>query len=325
MNEAAFYCVCDSRYFLGAVGMLNSLRVLGHREPLYVLDCGLTPAQREILEPHVTLVPGPSDVPPYMLKTIAPLRHPSTTMVLIDTDVIVTRPLTDLIETAAGGRVVGFRNFSDRFFPEWGSLLDLGTAQRRPYISVSLVLLGGELGSEVMRLLDDRQRRIDFDDSLYGRNLPGYPFTYPEQDVLNAIIATRQEAEPLVAINSRGEVVPPFEGLSVVDAMSLRCADEDGTEPYFLHHFMDRKPWIEATEPGVYSTLLTRLLVADDVAVRVPERQVPLRLREGWAAAVERKRVQAVQRFRWHVSEPLSARIRGHRAPAGGHATTSGD
>ena len=201
MSDAAFYCVCDSRYFLGAVGMLNSLRVLGHREPLYVLDCGLEPAQREILEPHVTLVPGPSDVPPYMLKTIAPLRHPSPTMVLIDTDVIVTRPLTDLIETAAGGRVVGFRNFSDRFFAEWGSLLDLGTARRRPYVSVSLVLLGGELGAEVMRLLDDRQRRIDFDDSLYGRNLPGYPFTYPEQDVLNAIIATRQEAEPLVAIN----------------------------------------------------------------------------------------------------------------------------
>ncbi len=316
MSEAAFYCVCDSRYFLGAVGMLNSLRVLGHREPLYVLDCGLEPGQREILEPHVTLVPGPSDVPPYMLKTIAPLRHPAPTMVLIDTDVIVTRPLTDLIETAAGGRVVGFRNFSDRFFEEWGSLLDLGTPRRRPYISVSLVLLGGELGSEVMRLLDDRQRRIDFDDSLYGRNLPGYPFTYPEQDVLNAIIATRQEADPLVAINSRGEVVPPFEGLSVIDARSLRCADEDGTEPYFLHHFMDHKPWLEATEPGVYSTLLTRLLVADDVAVRVPGRQVPLRLREGWAAAVERKRVQAVQRFRWHVSEPLSARIRGHRSPA---------
>ncbi|MGH2925626.1 MAG: hypothetical protein ACRDK1_06590 [Solirubrobacterales bacterium] len=325
MSEAAFYCVCDSRYFLGAVAMLNSLRVLGHREPLYVLDCGLTPAQREIFGPHVTLVPGPSDVPPYMLKTIAPLRHPSPTMVLIDTDVIVTRPLTDLIETAAGGRVVGFRNFSNRFFPEWGSLLDLGTARRRPYISVSLVLLGGELGSEVMRLLDDRQRRIDFDDSLYGRNLAGYPFTYPEQDVLNAIIATRQEAEPLVAINSRGEVVPPFEGLSVVDAMSLRCADQDGTEPYFLHHFMDHKPWLEATEPGVYSTLLTRLLVADDVAVRVPERQVPLRLREGWAAALERKRIQAVQRFRWHVSEPLSARIRGLRAPAGRRATTSGD
>jgi hypothetical protein len=325
MSEAAFYCVCDSRYFLGAVGMLNSLRVLGHREPLYVLDCGLTPAQREILEPHVTLVPGPSDVPPYMLKTIAPLRHPSPTMVLIDTDVIVTRPLTDLIETAAGGRVVGFRNFSDRFFPEWGSLLDLGTPRRRPYISVSLVLLGGELGSEVMRLLDDRQRRVDFDDSLYGRNLPDYPFTYPEQDVLNAVIATRQEAEPLVAINSRGEVVPPFEGLSLVDARSLRCADEDGTEPYFLHHFMDHKPWLEATEPGVYSRLLTRLLVADDVAVRVPKRQVPLRLREGLPAALERKRVQAVQRFRWHVSEPLSARIRGLRAPASGRATTSGD
>jgi hypothetical protein len=42
-------------------------------------------------------------------------------------------------------------------------------------------------------------------------------------------------------------------------------------------------------------------------------------------AALERKRVQAVQRFRWHVSEPLSARIRGLRAPASGRATTSGD
>jgi len=88
---------------------------------------------------------------------------------------------------------------------------------------------------------------------------------------------------------------------------------------------MDHKPWLEATEPGVYSRLLTRLLVADDVAVRVPERQVPLRLREGWAAALERKRIQAVQRFRWHVSDPLSARIRGDRAPGSGRPKASGD
>ena len=39
--RAAFYCVADERYFLGAVGMLNSLRLLGHAEPIYVLDCGV--------------------------------------------------------------------------------------------------------------------------------------------------------------------------------------------------------------------------------------------------------------------------------------------
>jgi hypothetical protein len=317
---AAFYCVADSRYFLGAVGMINSLRLLGHREPLYVLDGGLTSQQRELLAPHATLVPAPSDAPPYLLKTIAPLRHPAEVTVLIDTDMIVTRPLTELIGKAADGHVVGFRNNSNRFFPQWGELLDLGTAQRRPYVSVSLVLLGGELGSGVLRLLDDRQRRVDFDRTLYGRNDTGYPFLYPEQDVLNAIIATRAEADPLVAVDERFEVVPPFTGLEVLDAETLRCAFPDGAEPYVLHHFMTRKPWLHATEPGVYSRLLGRLLVAGDVEVRVPERMVPLRLRTGWSAALDRKRVQAQERLRWYVGEPLSARLRGLRPGTGRRA-----
>src|SRR6266571_6317155 len=97
-SPAAFYCVTDSRYFLGAVGMVNSLRLLGHREPVYVLDCGLTAHQRELLTPHITLVAAPSDAPPWLLKTVAPLRHPADVMVLIDADIVVTRPLSELIE-----------------------------------------------------------------------------------------------------------------------------------------------------------------------------------------------------------------------------------
>jgi hypothetical protein len=309
-GEAAFYCVADARYFLGAVGMINSLRVLGHEETVYVLDCGLTARQRDLLAPHATLVPAPGDTPPYLLKTIAPLRHPAAVTVLIDTDMIVTRPLTQLIGTAAEGKVVGFKNDTNRFFPEWGQLLDLGTARRRPYVSVSLVALGGELGGEVLRLLDDRQRRVDFDRTLYGRNEADYPFLYPEQDVLNAVIATRSEADPLVCIDERFEVVPPFAGVQVLDARTLRCAFADGAEPYVLHHFMGRKPWLHATEPGVYSRLLSRLLVGADVRVKVPERMVPLRLRSGWSAALDRKRVQALQRWRWYVGDPLSARLR---------------
>ena len=91
--SAAFYCVADERYFLGAVGMINSLRVLGHDEPVFVLDCGLTDEQRELLAPHATLVAAPRDAPPWLLKTIAPLRHPAEVMVLIDADIIVTRSL----------------------------------------------------------------------------------------------------------------------------------------------------------------------------------------------------------------------------------------
>ncbi len=117
----AFYCVSDASYFLGAVGLVNSLRVLGHTEPIFVLDCGLTDAQREMLSPHVTLVRDESGTPPWLLKTIAPLAHPAEVMVLIDADMIVTRSFAELIDCAAEGRVVAFENNMDRFVPEWGS------------------------------------------------------------------------------------------------------------------------------------------------------------------------------------------------------------
>ena len=60
-NRAAFYCVADDRYFLGAVGMLNSLRLQGHTEPVFLLDCGLRPEQRELIATQTRLVPAPSN------------------------------------------------------------------------------------------------------------------------------------------------------------------------------------------------------------------------------------------------------------------------
>jgi 3-mercaptopyruvate sulfurtransferase SseA len=57
MPTAAFYAVSDSSYFLGAVGLINSLRLIGHLEPIYLLDCGLEEWQREAIEGEVTIVP----------------------------------------------------------------------------------------------------------------------------------------------------------------------------------------------------------------------------------------------------------------------------
>ena len=34
-RDGAFYTVADARYFLGAVGMINSLRLVGHDEPIF--------------------------------------------------------------------------------------------------------------------------------------------------------------------------------------------------------------------------------------------------------------------------------------------------
>jgi hypothetical protein len=308
VSAAAFYCVADAPYFIGAVGTINSLRVVGHTEPVFLLDCGLTHEQRAALEPHVTLVEAPRGLPPTLLKTIAPLSHPAEVMILIDTDLIVTRPLTELVEMASSGRVVAFRNDMDRFVPEWGDLLDLGEVRRQPYVAFALVCMDRSHGESVLRLIQDRQSRIDFERGHWGRDDPEYPLRYADQDVLNAILAARVDADRVVALDDRLAPTPPFAGLKLVDEGSLRCAYEDGTEPCVLHHYIV-KPWLEPTHHGIYSRLLRRLLVGADVAVKVPRRELPRRLRTGVLAYAERKRVNVLQRLRWHVREPLS-RIR---------------
>jgi hypothetical protein len=320
----AFYCVSDARYFLGAVGLVNSLRLLGHREKIFLLDCGLMPEQSRLLDPHVTLVRAPSNTPPTLLKEIAPLRHPAESMVLIDTDVVVTRPLTELIGNASRGHVVAFKNDLDRFVPAWGEVLDLGPVRRQPYLSFAFVAMGGSLGVQILRLIEDRQTRIDFDQTYWRkREMTDYPLLFADQDVLNAILASRVGADRVIALEQRLAALPPFNGLTVSDERLLGCAYEDGVEPYLLHHWLV-KPWLERTHDGAYSRLLRRLLVSADVAVRVPESQLPLWMRTGLLAYADRKRVDAREFLRYHVREPISASL-GKRARLNRERIADGD
>jgi hypothetical protein len=287
LPPAAFYCVSDERYFLGAVGMINSLRVLGHTEPVYLLDCGLTADQRRLLEPHATVVPAPSEAPPWLLKTVAPLRHPAEVMVLIDADIVVTRSLAELIERAAEPRVIAIENDTERFVAEWGELLGLGEVRRQPYVSSGLAFLGQPIGEQVLQLMGELQDRVDFDHTFWRNNDPDYPFLYGDQDVFNAILASRIEGERLTALPNRLAPNPPFKGLRVIDEATLRCAHRDGTEPYALHNFY-RKPWLVRTRSNPYSRLLTRLLLGTNDSLRLDRRELPLRLRTGLAARCAR-------------------------------------
>jgi hypothetical protein len=306
--RTAFYCVTDDRYFIGAIGMINSLRLVGHAEPVYVLDCGLTAEQRRLLSPHVTLVDAPQEAPPWLLKTIAPLRHPAEVTVLIDADIVVTRPLDELIARAAEPRVVAIENDMDRFVPRWGELLGLGEVRRQPYVSSGLVLLGRPLGERLLRLMDELQDRVDFDHTFWRANVPDYPFLYGDQDVFNAILASRFERDELVALPNGLAPNPPFEGLRVKDEASLRVVHRDGTEPYAIHHYTT-KPWLEPTHHGVYSRLLRRALIDADVPVKVDDAELPLRFRSGLRAWLARKRTNIPERYRWHVREPIEARL----------------
>lgn len=314
--RVAFYCVAESRYFLGVVGMLNSLRLVGHTEPVYVLDCGLTDFQRELLAPHATLIPAGKQRPPWLLKTIAPLRHPAEVMVLIDADIVLTRQLTVLVQHVVAGRVAAFKTDYDRFFPEWGELLGLGPVRRKPYLCSALVLLGGEVGKETLRALDEAQRRIPDPEGGWSagpreffESAATFPFSALDQDALNAVLgSSRVAAERVVAIDHRLAPEPPFGGLELLNEHSLRCAYDDGTEPHALHS-LGPKPWIAAVRESIYSRLLVRLLTGPGIELRVPGSALPLRLRDGRLGWTGRRLAGAQDRLRSSLWEPLSWRL----------------
>jgi hypothetical protein len=301
---AAFYCVVEERYFLGAVGLVNSLRLVGHAEPVYLLDCGLSAEQRALLAPHARLVPWSGEAPALLLEALAPLRHPAEVMVLIDADMIVTRPLTELVERAADGAVVAVENDRPRHCPEWGELLGLGPVRRQPYVSSGLVAVGEELGRELLGLMERLQDRVDFEQTFWRRNLRRYPFRFADQDVLNAILAARLPRERTVVLEHRLAPTPPFRGLRVAEEATLRCRYRDGVEPYAIHQYI-RKPWLEPVYHGVYSRLLARLLVGDGLTVRVPEAEVPIRLRSGPGSSLRRGLVNVRDYPRWRFGDPV--------------------
>ena len=300
----AFYCVSSGEYFLGAVAMINSLRLQGHDEPIYLLDRGLAAEQRELLDGEVSLVEAPPGTEPWLVKTIAPLRHPHQTMVLIDVDMIVTRRLDELIGAAASGQVVAFENDSDRWVAEWGEILDLEPARLppRPYLCSGFVALAADPGLELLELIDDRQRRVEFERTFFAANDESYPLLFLDQDVLNAVLASRVEPERVLALDHRLMAAVAFDEPHLLDSEALRVRfADDGAEPYVVHYILPQKPWLKPIYESVYSRLLKRCLVGPGLAIDVPRRALPLRFRSGPLARAERARVDAAVWLRFQL------------------------
>lgn len=293
----AFYAVGTEEYFLGLVGLVNSLRLVGHGEQIYVTDCGFAENQRRHLAGHVTLVNSPRTVSPHLQKTVAPLAHPADVMILIDADIIVLRRLDELIEQALRGKLVAFVDeFAERFDPRWSELLGLGPVRRQPYVNSGVIVLERSTGTPLLERLASGCTRIDANRGFHRNGDLDYPFYYLDQDVLNAVLATCEE-EALDLRDHALAPVPPFRGLQVLDEVSLRCAYEDGREPFALHHVL-RKPWLDATPWSIYSRLLARLLLKPDLALPLRSADVPLRLRPGVGGWAEKRRSALLSRMR---------------------------
>lgn len=292
MTPCAFYSVADERFFIGVTALLNSIRLAGHDEPFFLTDAGLTPDQRRLLADHVELVPAPGGTPTVFLGPLGPVENPAAVQVVLDADVIVTSRLDALIAEANENRLVTFVNNEpnhERFFPEWGEVLGLSALNQAPYVNAGQILLSQSLNSSVLVPMIEGLRKVSVKRTWYENGTLDDPFYFGDQDVLNALAMGSLAPTQVVRLDHRLAPHPPFDGLSILDVDTITCAYPDGVQPYFLHHTL-AKPWLRATRNTVYSKLLPRLLMSSDVAVRLQPDQLPLRLREGWAAATDRRR-----------------------------------
>jgi hypothetical protein len=283
ITSVAFYCVADSRHFLGVVALINSLRLQNHWEPIFVLDCGLSADERSLLKPHATIVPSPPTEAPHLVKCIAPLLYPTDVMVLVDADLIVTRSLAPLVEQAASTCIVAFADALDtRFDDRWSALLGLGELRRQTYVNSGLMAIPQRVGIGLLERLGECAARVDVQRSLYREGVPSDPFYFLDQDIVNALLASEVQPQELMVLEHRLAPHPPFQGLELVDEDEVHCAYADDTQPFVLHH-IQQKPWLRRMPPTIYSRLLSRLWLGSDVALRLSADQVPLRFRRGLA------------------------------------------
>ncbi|MGZ8693372.1 MAG: hypothetical protein ACXWZT_11655 [Gaiellaceae bacterium] len=304
----AFYTIADERYFVGAVALINSLRLVGHDEPVVVLDCGLSPEQRDLLAGEVRVLEAPERRPAVLLKPAAPLDQPADVMVLVDADAVVVRHLGSLVARAAEGKVVAFEapGFGPRtsLAPQWGEALGVPIAGSRGYVNAGFLIIAGDEGRSLLEDLDTFQRRIDPSCTWLGGVAESEPFFYADQDVLNAILAMDPRRDTLEIVDHRLAQYAPLRGVRVVDAKRLICSYADGVEPYCLHHIL-AKPWLARVAPNAYSLLLPRLLFWDDVAIKLRPEMLPRRFRTGVEGAAARQ----LNALRWAVHNRVRGKL----------------
>lgn len=291
----AFYSVSDHRHFPGLVALINSIRLLGHEEPIFVVDAGLESEQRELVSQEATVIGAPAGVPLVFLRPVGPLTYPADIAIILDADIIVVATLTELIAAARTGRMIAFVDnepHHDRFFPEWESRLELGRLRRQPYCNAGQTVVPRSLNDKLLRRWNECLAKIDVERTWHKNGKLSDPFYFGDQDVLNALAASVLDDDETIALDHRLAPYPPFTGLKLVDENRLICRYDDGTQPFVLHHILG-KPWLQATRRSIYTLLLSRLLLAPDVALRLEPAQVPLRLRNGHLPAADRLRAHA--------------------------------
>jgi hypothetical protein len=295
-----FYTISDAPFFPATVALLNSLRLSGNEGRLVILDRGLAAGQRKRLEAHADVVDVDVERPagPYVYKAFPHLFGASGVLVLIDSDIIVTKSLDDVVELARQGRICVFadhRAHRTRWFAQWHDILALQAPLRRQtYCNSGFVAISTVHWPTFLPRWWDLCGRIP-PEQVFSQ--VEEPFWAADQDAFSALLASEIPADAVEILPDHAEAYPDDQLRVKVDTRSLRCS-LDGQPVTILHHTLGPKVW----EPrgwlrlrlDAYVRLLPRLLFAPDVSLRLRTDEVPFWLRPGRAAAVAARALDSV-------------------------------
>jgi len=307
-SDVHFFTMGDSGYFLGAVALVNSLRIVGHDEPITFLDLGLTPAQREILSKECEVIDierDPADHP-FTFQPYPAVLHPTGICVIVDSDVIVTQRLDALIEAAAAGAIAAFPDQIVRRVPEWESIFELRAPLRCgiPYVNSGLVAFDAQRHFDFLARWWYCCRGLHVTVPISGQR----PTGFADQDALNALLMS-EHASDGVALRSPTMRLgaPALAATRVDDVTRLECTSAGGPVAA-LHSVTQPKPWMPEARStlrrNAYLRCLRRCLAGDDLAIAIPDGELPPWLRRGRMLTVTSwflHQLQRIERVAYHA------------------------
>ena len=333
-DRTTYFTFCDANFFPGLVALVNSLAVTGNRGRIVVLDGGLTAEQREILGPHVEFFAMPAQyaADPVLSKPFARLVEPDGVAVIIDSDMIVTRNLDDLIAAARDeGKICLFSDFQanrKRWFAEWEQVFELSRPPRRPpYLNAGFVLFDTRHHPDFLPRWWHGCERIPLEKTrAQAPNEHDQPFWDGDQDVMNAGLMSEVPAEAIKELPQ--EAAPTSDRLMWVRVKDLRtlACEVRGVPTVLLHMTGGPKPWQEAAWLRVrrngYVQLLPRVLLGADVPIRLQAEHLPVWLRPGRGGAAALRALSlvngGVRQVVRRTPPPVYARLRTLRSRLAG-------
>ena len=281
--DVTYYTISEAEFFLGTVMLLNSLRIAGNEGKLVVLDVGLESKQRALLERHADVVDVPKKIAgtPVSMKPYPYLLDAAGTVVVIDSDIVVTGPLDEALDLAREGRIVAAPAWTEaarnRWFAEWEPTLKLRAPLRREeWFHNGFVVLEIDRWPNLLKRWWELNELVPAEQAF----LDNQPFNAPDADSLNALLMSEIPRSALALLPQGYEA---FGGhVRIEDAQSLRCT-LNGQPTRLLHYPDSPKPWQQRgwlrAGATAYVEITRRLLFAADVPLRLDPADVRVWMR----------------------------------------------